>query len=115
VVGGWAPPEGESGEHMGSVLLGLYYLGELAYVGKAPVPREARHELYVRVAEHRAAASPFINLEGGVRGAHWAAPDLVCRVECSGLTGGPNLRAPRYLGLEAAADPHACKLEQLAA
>jgi hypothetical protein len=113
VVGGWAPPEGETGEHMGAVLLGLYYLGELAYVGKAPVPHEMRHELYVRVAEHRSVEAPFVTLPRTIRGAHWSRPDLVCAVECSGLTGGPDLRAPRYLGLVPDADPRRCSLEQL--
>ncbi|HET7339579.1 MAG TPA: hypothetical protein VFK22_08525 [Candidatus Dormibacteraeota bacterium] len=113
VVGGWAPPEGESGEHMGAALLGLYYLGELAYIGKAPVPHEMRHELYVRVAEHRSAKAPFVTLPRTIRGAHWARPDLICEVECSGLTGGPDLRAPRYLGLRGGGDPRDCGLEQL--
>jgi hypothetical protein len=113
VIGGWAPPEGETGDHMGSVLLGLYYLGELAYVGKAPVPREMRHELYVKVAEHRAEKPPFVTLPRRFRSAHWSRPELVCKVECSGLTGGPDLRAPRYLGLVPAAKPEDCKLEQL--
>jgi bifunctional non-homologous end joining protein LigD len=115
VVGGWAPPEGENATHMGAALLGVYYAGELAYVGKAPVPHHARHELYVRVAELHAERPPFINLDKPIRGAHWARPELVCRVECSGLTGGPNLRAPAYLGLVPGADPRSCRLEQLAA
>jgi hypothetical protein len=113
VVGGWAPPEGESGEHMGHVLLGLYYLDELAYVGKAPVPRDSRHELYVKVAELAAGEPPFLTLPRTLRGAHWARPELVCQIECSGLTGGPDLRAPAYLGLDPEADPRACTLEQL--
>src|SRR5438270_1796070 len=115
IVGGWSPPEGETGAHMGSAVLGLYYKGELAFVGKAPVPREARHELYVRVAELRADEPPFINAPAGIRGAHWARPELVCRLECSGLTGGPSLRAPSYLGLEPRSDPRSCTLEQLGA
>jgi hypothetical protein len=113
VVGGWVPPEGESDQHMGYVLLGLYYLDELAYVGKAPVPRDARHELYVKVAEHRAEEPPFLTLPRSLRGAHWARPDLVCNIECSGLTGGPDLRAPAYVGLDSKADPRACTLDQL--
>jgi len=115
VVGGWAPPEGENATHMGAVLLGVYYAGELAYVGKAPVPRDMRHELYVRIAELHAEQAPFVNVEKPIRGAHWARPELVCRIECSGLTGGPNLRAPAYLGLVPGADPRSCRLEQLAA
>lgn len=115
VVGGWAPPEGETREHMGHALLGLYYLGELAYVGKAPVPRELRHELYVRVAESRSDEPPFISVPRAVRGAHWARPELVCSVECSGLTGGPSLRAPLYLGLVDGADPTESTLDQLEA
>jgi bifunctional non-homologous end joining protein LigD len=114
VVGGWAPPEGEPGERMGSVLLGLYYLDELVFVGKAPVDHDQRHELYVRIAENRQEESPFINL-GSMRGARWAGPALVARVECSGLTGGPSLRAPRYLGLDPRAEPRSCALDQLAA
>jgi bifunctional non-homologous end joining protein LigD len=113
VVGGWAPPEGESDAHMGYVLLGLYYLGELAYVGKTPIDSDRRHEMYVKVAEHRAGEPPFVSLPRPLRGAHWARPDLVCAVECSGLTGGPDLRAPRYLGLVPEADPRDCTLEQL--
>jgi DNA ligase D-like protein (predicted polymerase) len=113
VVGGWAPPEGESSTHMGSVLLGLYYAGELAYVGKAPVPHDARHELYVKVAELHSEEPPFINLPKPVRGAHWANPALVCCIECSGLTGGPDLRAPAYLRLMPDIEPRSCTLEQL--
>jgi bifunctional non-homologous end joining protein LigD len=113
VVGGWAPPEGERGAHMGYVLLGLYYLGELAYVGKAPVPPGRRHELYVKVAEQAAPGPPFITLPRSLPGARWARPELVCSIECSGLTGGPDLRAPTYLGLEPGTDPRAYTLEQL--
>lgn len=115
VVGGWAPAEGETSEHMGHVLLGLYYLGELAYVGKAPVPPDLRHDLYAQVAEHRSDRVPFIRVPRTIRGAHWARPELVCSVECSGLTGGPDLRAPRYRGLVPDAEPVECELGQLEA
>jgi bifunctional non-homologous end joining protein LigD len=98
---------------MGSLLLGLYYLAELAFVGKVRVPFEQRHELHVRLAELAATEPPFVTLSDGVRGAHWVRPSLVCSVDCSGLTGGPDLRAPAFVALLPEANPRECTLAQL--
>jgi bifunctional non-homologous end joining protein LigD len=98
---------------MGSLLLGLFYLGEVAFVGKVEVPFEHRHELHVRLAEQAAADPPFVTLPRQLRGAHWVKPGLACAVDCSGLTGGPDLRAPAYIGLLPEVDAAHCALAQL--
>jgi ATP-dependent DNA ligase len=98
---------------MGSLLLGLYYVGELAFVGKVEVPFNLRHELHVRLAELAAPEPPFVTPPAGVRAARWVRPDLGCLVECSGLTGGPALRAPALVRVLSKADPKDCVLAQL--
>ena len=114
VLGGWAPAEGEASPHLGLVLVGLYHLGELAFEGKVPVPREGRHRLHVVLAERAAEASPFVTPVHGARAPHWVHPELVCRVECSGRTAGPDLRAPAYAGLPENRRPRDCDLHQCA-
>ncbi len=103
VVGGWKPGErGRSGQ-IGSLLIGVYDAGGLAYAGHVGTgfTQQTLHLLAGRLAPLRRATSPFgpaVPPEHA-RYAVWAEPQLVVEVAFTGWTSVGRLRAPSYKGL----------------
>ena len=101
VVGGWLPGEGGRSGSFGSLLVGLWYVGGLRWVGAVgsgfsdiqlgPV-RRALENLEV-------AAPPFTNTAGIPRGARWIEPGIVIEVEFKEWTRDGRLRAPVFKGI----------------
>ncbi|HEX5290199.1 MAG TPA: non-homologous end-joining DNA ligase [Streptosporangiaceae bacterium] len=109
VVGGWQPGErGRSGQ-IGSLLIGVYQAGGLAYAGHVGTgfTRQTLDLLARRLAPLRRATSPFVTEvpPEHARFAVWAEPALVVEVAFTEWTTAGRLRAPSYKGLRDDKDP----------
>jgi bifunctional non-homologous end joining protein LigD len=109
VVGGWQPGErGRSGQ-IGSLLIGVYQAGGLAYAGHVGTgfTRQTLDLLARRLAPLRRATSPFVTEvpPEHARFAVWAEPALVVEVAFTEWTSAGRLRAPSYKGLRDDKDP----------
>jgi bifunctional non-homologous end joining protein LigD len=109
VVGGWQPGErGRSGQ-IGSLLIGVYEAGGLAYAGHVGTgfTRPTLDLLARRLAPLRRAASPFVTEvpPEHARFAVWAEPVLVVEVAFTEWTTAGRLRAPSYKGLRDDKEP----------
>jgi bifunctional non-homologous end joining protein LigD len=109
VVGGWQPGErGRSGQ-IGSLLIGVYRAGGLAYAGHVGTgfTRQTLDLLARRLAPLRRATSPFVTEvpPEHARFAVWAEPALVVEVAFTEWTSAGRLRAPSYKGLRDDKDP----------
>lgn len=115
VVGGWTSPEG-SRTGFGSLLLGAYDGGELAYVGHVGTGFGGATLSSLRKELDRLAtrASPFQsplprNHEGR---AHWVRPRLVVTVGFTEWTADGKMRHPTFLGLRDDKRPGDCVIER---
>jgi bifunctional non-homologous end joining protein LigD len=109
VVGGWQPGErGRSGQ-IGSLLIGVYEAGGLAYAGHVGTgfTRPTLDLLARRLAPLRRATSPFVTEvpPEHARFAVWAEPVLVVEVAFTEWTAAGRLRAPSYKGLRDDKEP----------
>jgi bifunctional non-homologous end joining protein LigD len=109
VVGGWKPGErGRSGQ-IGSLLIGVYQPGGLAYAGHVGTgfTRQTLGLLAARLAPLRRGSSPFATVvpPEHARLAVWVQPELVVEVAFTQWTTAGRLRAPAYKGLRDDKDP----------
>jgi bifunctional non-homologous end joining protein LigD len=109
VVGGWKPGErGRSGQ-IGSLLIGVYEPGGLAYAGHVGTgfTRQTLGLLAARLAPLRRDTSPFAVAvpPEHARLAVWVQPRLVVEVTFTEWTTAGRLRAPAYKGLRDDKDP----------
>ncbi|HEV2375647.1 MAG TPA: non-homologous end-joining DNA ligase [Streptosporangiaceae bacterium] len=109
VVGGWRPGQGLRSGLIGSLLVGMYGEGGLAYAGHVGTgfTQAALQMLTERLAPLRRDSSPFADLLPAehARDAVWAEPALVVEVAFTGWTEAGRMRAPSYQGLRIDKDP----------
>lgn len=105
VVGGWTDPQG-SRSGFGSLLLGAYEKGKLAYAGNVGTGFNQRtlRELHAALRKLARKTSPFA--QGDVlRGAHYVEPKLVVQVRFAEWTRDGLVRQAAYLGLRPDKNP----------
>jgi bifunctional non-homologous end joining protein LigD len=109
VVGGWRRGKGLRSGQIGSLLVGVYSGGGLAYAGHVGTgfTQATLDMLGERLAPLRRATSPFAAPlpSDHARGAVWAEPRLVVEVAFTGWTPAGRMRAPSYQGLRLDKDP----------
>jgi bifunctional non-homologous end joining protein LigD len=101
VIGGWTDPRG-SRTGFGSLLLGVYEKGKLAYTGNVGTGFNERvlRELHATLKKLARKTSPFA--QGDVlRGAHWVEPKLVAEVRFAEWTRDGLVRQAAFLGVRA--------------
>lgn len=105
VIGGFTEPEG-SRSGFGSLLLGYYADGKLAYAGKVGTgfSMKVLREVHAQLAKLETATCPFDPeparaWTGPHR--HWVTPELVAEVAFSEWTNDGRLRHPSFQGLRA--------------
>jgi bifunctional non-homologous end joining protein LigD len=108
VIGGWKPGEGGRAGWIGSLLVGVYDGGDLAYAGHVGTgfSQQTLRMLADRLEPLRRADSPFsasIPPEDA-RFARWVEPVLVADVTFAGWTKSGRLRGPAYKGLRSDKD-----------
>ena len=103
VVGGWKPGEGARAGGIGSLLVGVYDAGQLAYCGHVGTgfTQQTLRMLAARLMPLRCDSSPFGTPVPAqdARAARWVEPVLVAEVAFSDWTRSGRLRAPSYKGL----------------
>lgn len=111
VIGGWMPGEGSRGGKVGSLLLGHFVDGQLAYAGG--VGTGFTQELLTEITEQlrplarenspfELGEDPALKYKARSRdrgGPYWVEPDLVCEVEFTEWTREGTLRQPSFKGL----------------
>ena len=109
VVGGWKPGERGRAGQIGSLLIGVYGPGGLAYAGHVGTgfTQQALRMLGGRLEPLRRDTSPFTTEVPAehARNARWAQPQLVVEVAFTEWTKAGRLRAPSYKGLRDDKDP----------
>jgi bifunctional non-homologous end joining protein LigD len=109
VVGGWQPGGGGRSGQIGSLLVGVYEAGGLAYAGHVGTgfTQQTLDLLAARLAPLRRAASPFATQvpPEHARFAAWAEPVLVVEVAFTEWTTAGRLRAPSFKGLRDDKEP----------
>jgi bifunctional non-homologous end joining protein LigD len=109
VVGGWQPGAGGRSGQIGSLLVGVYDAGGLAYAGHVGTgfTQQVLDQLAARLAPLRQGASPFATPVPPEHARHavWAAPRLVVEVAFTQWTSAGRLRGPSYKGLRDDKDP----------
>ncbi|HUN33084.1 MAG TPA: DNA ligase D [Trebonia sp.] len=109
VVAGWKPGKGNREGHVGSLLMGVYRDGTLAYCGHVGTgfTVETLTMLDRKLAPLRRDSSPFgepIPAEDA-RSAVWVEPSLVAEVVFQRWTRSGRMRAPAYKGLRDDKEP----------
>ncbi|HEV7133163.1 MAG TPA: DNA ligase D [Gaiellaceae bacterium] len=105
VICGWTKGQGRRAGSFGSLVLGAYRDGELAWVGNCGTGFSERTiaELRAKLEPLRRDTSPFgtePKMAKVKKGAVvWVEPKLVCEVEFAEWTHDGHLRAPSYVGL----------------
>lgn len=114
VIGGWTPGLGGRGGTLGALLAGVWDEAGLLYVGSVGtgLTEKTLVSMRDRLIEIETPQSPFLQ-KGVSKGARWARPELVCRVEYRELTQGLKLRAPSFKGLRPDKAPEDCRLSDL--
>jgi bifunctional non-homologous end joining protein LigD len=109
VVGGWQPGEGGRSGQVGSLLIGVYEPGGLAYAGHVGTgfTQQTLGLLADRLAPLRQDTSPFATEvpREHARLAVWVQPRLVVEVAFTQWTAAGRLRAPAFKGLRDDKDP----------
>jgi bifunctional non-homologous end joining protein LigD len=99
VIGGWS---GE-GDHLRSLLVGVYRDGQLLYSGRVGTgfPRTTVERILPRIKALEAKASPFQgpNAPRKEANVHWLKPELVAEIEHGGWTTAGSLRQASFKGL----------------
>jgi ATP-dependent DNA ligase len=99
IIVGFTEPRG-SRKHFGSLVLGVYDKGKLAYVGHSGgvFSREMLATLHARMMKLRTDKKPFMDVphEGQTT---WIKPRLVCQVKFTEWTREGEMRHPVFLGM----------------
>jgi bifunctional non-homologous end joining protein LigD len=118
VVLGWTAGTGARSSTFGSLLVGAYREGQLAWIGQVGTGYTDRvlAQLMLRLEELEASEPPIDDRAlRAVKGARWIRPELVCEVEFLQMTKAGKLRAPSFKGLREDKLPEDCILEPPAA
>jgi len=107
VVGGWLPGEGGRGSTFGSLLVGLWDGDVLRWVGAVG---SGFNDAQLRPISEALAGlerptAPFVDPGAIPKGARWAEPGIVVRVEFKEWTREGRLRAPVFKGVEPPGEP----------
>jgi len=109
IICGWNPGEGSRANTIGSLLLGVYDDGRLAYAGNVGTGfTEAMLAGLIRqLAPLQRETSPFATPVPPryARGAHWVEPRLVGEVAFAEWTADGSMRHPSWRGLRADKKP----------
>lgn len=109
VIGGWRPGKGVREGQIGSLLVGVYTPGGLAYAGRVGTGFDDKtlRMLADRLAPLSTAERPFATEMPAdhVRDARWVRPELIAEVSFDRWTRDDRLRHPTYLGLRDDKDP----------
>jgi bifunctional non-homologous end joining protein LigD len=99
VIGGFTAPSGAR-HFFGALLLGIYTLGKLEYVGKVGTgfDEETLKTLFKKFSALKRASSPF-GSDVREKSATFVAPKLVAQIGYTEWTSDGKLRHPVYLGL----------------
>jgi bifunctional non-homologous end joining protein LigD len=115
VILGWTPGSGSRSEAFGALLVGAQLDGKTVWIGQVGTgfTGQLLAQIQRRLDELEIPSLAIDDRDlGGVRGAHWVRPELVCEVEYLEMTKGGRLRAPSFKGLRPDKLPEDCVLEQ---
>ncbi|MBM4420350.1 MAG: DNA ligase D [Chloroflexi bacterium] len=109
VIGGWTDGQGARAS-LGSVLVGVYRGEELVPLGGvgSGFSEKTVRDVLATLRSREQPVSPFASPPKDFAKAHWVAPELVCEVEYTEITGEGQLRQPVFVGLRSDKDPREC-------
>jgi len=112
VVGGWTAPRG-SREHFGALLVGLYDVKKLRFIGHVGSGFDQRSQKSIGGDLRKLAGSecPFEAVPETNEKAYWVKPELVVRIKYGEWTQERRLRHPVFVGLRADAKPEDYQFE----
>jgi bifunctional non-homologous end joining protein LigD len=113
VICGWT--EGER-EYFGSLVLGIYDQGKLAYAGNVGTGFDSKMMAQIRALldKRHTKICPFGAVPDMLFPAEWVRPELVCSVKYNRWTDEKRLRAPVFLGLRPDMEPKDCVMGETA-
>lgn len=114
VIGGFMPAKDDS-KAVGSLLLGYYRNGKLAYAGKVGTGfgRELSKDMYSRLIKLEAKDSPFTEKTArGRRGYIWVKPQQLCEISFWEWTADGHIRHGSFKGLREDKAPQAVRKEE---
>lgn len=100
VIGGYSQSK-EFGAGFGALLVGVYELGKLRYVGKVGTgfSKQSAHEIFKKIGKLKQKKSPFQLQSPHERGLHWVKPVWVAEVTFANWTKDHLLRSAVFMGL----------------
>jgi bifunctional non-homologous end joining protein LigD len=112
VIAGFTEPRG-SRKDLGALILGVYEVGELVYVGHTGggFDRKGLASMRGRLEPLTQKTCPFRRCPPTNAPAHWLRPELVCEVSFQEWTTEGVMRQPIFLGLREDKDPHSVRRE----
>src|SRR5213596_164388 len=108
VMGGFTAPQGGR-QHLGALLVGLYDVRRLRFVGKVGTgfTQQTLDILAAKLDRLRTGRPPF-DPPPRMRDATWVRPKLVAQLAYAEWTADGKLRQPAFLGLRTDKDPAEC-------
>jgi bifunctional non-homologous end joining protein LigD len=112
VVCGWTEGRGARSDTIGTLLLGAFRGGELAYVGHTGTGLDAEtlRVLHADLLAGEQPDCPFREVPALPNAAHWVRPEIVCRIRHHGWTDAGKVRSATFVARVGERAPDDCCL-----
>ncbi len=114
VICGYTEGEGRRRKSFGSLILGIFYKGNLVPIGQVGTgfSEEEEEYLFKTLESERHESPPFSIEYKSKRKIFWCKPEIVARIKYQEWTDEKKLRAPVFKGIRLDKSPEECQLEE---